>query len=160
MRILKSLMTTSILASSLSLGVATSAIAGEWDVWIDKSQGSEVTIATSFSGDALTEDTQLDLKVASAFKVVDIQTLVKGSVCGAFPEKGFIRAVPPSGAGRSLAKSASDTCIFTLKLTDKSALSRQAKNVVDVMFIECVSSTDGPQSCSPNIRTLNSSRKN
>lgn len=157
MRTIKNLIAASAFVGSLI--ACGSAMAGEWDVWVDKSRNNEITIAASFSGDTKTEDTQLDLTVAAGFTVVDVQTLVAGSVCAAFPEKGFVRAVPPSGAGRALAKAASDTCIFTLKLTEKAASSRVAKDMIDVKFIECVSSYTGDQPCTSNIRALESSAR-
>jgi len=131
--------------------VATSASAGGWEVWTEKKGADRLTVVASFNGDGRIEDAQVDLSLAGSFEVLDVQTLKKGAVCVASAEASMLRALPPSGAGKALSKSASDTCMFTVRMVTKGWV---ASEVVSVKKTECASSYDGLIDCAAAVSEL------
>lgn len=141
-------------------GIACSsmAVAGEWSVSLDSKGGNRVEVIATFNGDAITEEAQIDLKPKGAFVVEKVESLISGSVCVGSAEKGILRAVPPSGAGTGLAKSAHDTCVFTIRFLQKELLADFAAQF-DVSFAECASSKVAGVACTHSIRQLGGSDK-
>ncbi len=132
--------------------VSLSAQAGGWEVWTEKKGADQLTVVASFAGDSKIEDAHLDLAIGSGFEVVDIQTVQKGAVCAASTEKGLLRALPPSGAGAPLAKTLSDTCVFTVRITASKGWAPES--LVEVEKNLCSSSFTGLLDCEVSIRAL------
>lgn len=143
----------SLAAGAVLLGSCAVAQAGDWSVNLDPKGGNRVDVILSFSGDGATEDTQIDVKVKSPFRVLSTDTLMKGSVCVASVEKAILRAVPPSGAGSALAKSINDTCVFSLMFDQKSAMDDFASEF-EVGFVECASSVSGAVKCGDSVSQM------
>ncbi len=149
---MKSILSKAILSAALCGLTASSAIAGDWEVWTEKRGSDQLTIVTSFGGNGLIEEAQIDLNMSGAFEVIDTQVLQKGSVCVASAEKNIIRSVPPSGAGTALKSKATDACMFTLRLTSVKAW--EPTEVVSVGFKECASSVKGVVPCEASVKMV------
>jgi hypothetical protein len=134
-------------AGSALLLAATSATAGQFEIWTDPAaKGNRIVLMVSFAGDGMTEDAQADISYDPALKLVSAQTKVAGSVCVGLPGRNIIRVVPPTGAGTALTSAAVDYCSFVF---ERPAI---AKSVAEfkVEFVECGSPT-GMHSCGTEI---------
>jgi hypothetical protein len=135
-------------ALALSL-LSAGAVAGTFTQSPDPAsvaQGGSVTIDFLFAGDGVTEDTQLDLNYnTSVFTTVTPTVLVAGSVCAVFPGPGFIRIVPPSGAGTPLPNAATAYCRFSFTAAPGAA---PGNYDFGERLIEC-----GPNSMVPCVRS-------
>jgi len=140
-----------LVAALIATSVAP-AIAGDWEVWTEKQGSDKLTIVTSFAGNGSIEEAHIDLNIDGNFEVVDTQVLQKGSVCVASAEKNIIRSLPPSGAGSALKSKATDTCLFTIRMT--SVKTWNPAEVVTVGFKECASSTKGSVPCDASIKMV------
>ena len=134
--------TLMVLATAMLANGSVSA--ADFQVWsqADKS-GRDVLLSVSFIGDGATQEAQLDLRIPAGFRVADSVVKTAGSVCVGLGEKGLIRAVPPSGAGKPLPSGLMDVCSFKLISTGEKPAGAPK---IEVAFKEC-GDTTGARSC-------------
>lgn len=117
--------------------------AGDFQTWTYAGKGGNVVLAVSFIGDGVTQDAQLDLRIPEGYRVTGSATKAAGSVCASFADKGIIRAVPPSGAGKPLESTMMDVCTFNL-VAAKGAVA--SAPTFEVAFKECAAPS-GEMNC-------------
>ena len=93
--------------------VSTSAFAGQFEMYYQHVGNNRLVAIVSFAGDATTQDAQADFSFGPELEFVSAKTKVAGSVCAGSQEKGLIRIVPPTGAGKPLSTKAMDYCSFS-----------------------------------------------
>lgn len=137
-------MKRTLMVLATSMFAIGSVSAADFQVWTqaDKS-GRNVLLSVSFIGDGVTQDAQIDLRIPAGFNVSESSVKMAGSVCAAFGDKGMIRAVPPSGAGKPLPSGLSDVCTFKLTSTGQKPAGVPQ---IEVAFKEC-GDPSGERSC-------------
>ena len=122
----------------VALAWSSSAFAGKFEVWTYENEKAGTTeVVVSFTGDAVTQEAQLDLQFAEGLTVRTVDSLWQGSVCVANPDVHGLRAVPPSGAGNALPSKAQDVCKFTLNRAPSLAKSFKASSSFVAKLAEC-----------------------
>lgn len=137
-----------ILAASALL-VSGFATAGKFETWSDLDGKGNIVVVVSFAGDGATQDAQVDFKYPADWSLLKAVPKVAGSVCVVNSEKGFVRVVPPSGAGKALTSKQTDYCSFMFKSTAKTT------NIagLEQVFTECAAST-GSKACDADFVNL------
>ncbi len=131
-----------VTAALATFGIG-SATAGSFETYsLADGKSKRVTVVVSFTGDGVTEDSQVDLDIPKGLVLVNASAKVAGSVCVGIADNK-IRVVPPSGAGKALPSVATDYCSFSFR-AEKSAQIGQV--AFKPSFTECAAPS-GAQSC-------------
>jgi len=138
-------MKRTLMVLATTMFAAGSVSAADFQVWTQGDKGGRnVALTVSFIGDGATQEAQLDLRIPAGFRVAESSVKMAGSVCVGLADKGLIRAVPPSGAGKPLPSALTDVCTFKLTSTGEKLAGVPQ---IEVAFKEC-GDPAGERTCS------------